>query len=511
MKISTSITILTAVFISLTSTLLAFNPEVPANGSSGSHILKNNSGRLYKSCDFSRFDRITGEFKKIKRITYEELPENNSRIHDIINLRPDGGIENEGKLVILGDHINRDSILTLWRNSFAGSNLQIVEVKHIYYDDFVSTPMEIETFNIENLMLLADSEAFIYNIYKDLTSHRKEEYSFGTLVDGSGDSTIYEYDISNRLTQRTSLSGIYNSEIGDIAWKPHRRERLEWDEEILYLVDIADLNPDGSIKELTSQIRDIEMGSSNPIHDWQNAPRYFQDKYVPGAVTLFKKVENNNIGNDRMTTTQVYDNLIGEYLNFEKKVEKGFLSEEYELNKYHFDGLDVKPYFQDQLAYSGTEEGDGWELKSASTRVQVSLSISFSLLTDNKSATIGDSILTLTTQIYDAGAGEWLYDFKQEFIFESITTGTDELRVNDKIKIFPNPSTGLLNIDFSSIEDLSQIDIVNSIGQTVSSEKMNNFSGNYMYNKDIYHLNKGIYFIKLYSDNKVISKKIILQ
>lgn len=73
--------------------------------------------------------------------------------------------------------------------------------------------------------------------------------------------------------------------------------------------------------------------------------------------------------------------------------------------------------------------------------------------------------------------------------------------------VYPNPSTGVLYIvNHSSFKEASQIQVLNSIGQTVFEETI---TGNYK-NIDLSKLNNGIYFVKIVSDKQSSVKRIVL-
>lgn len=77
---------------------------------------------------------------------------------------------------------------------------------------------------------------------------------------------------------------------------------------------------------------------------------------------------------------------------------------------------------------------------------------------------------------------------------------TTEFNVND-IFIFPNPVEDILTIDFN--ENINKIEIYDYLGRLIIDKKIHN-------NKiDLSEISKGNYAIKLYSEEKVISKKFI--
>ncbi|MFY9243851.1 MAG: BspA family leucine-rich repeat surface protein [Polaribacter sp.] len=73
--------------------------------------------------------------------------------------------------------------------------------------------------------------------------------------------------------------------------------------------------------------------------------------------------------------------------------------------------------------------------------------------------------------------------------------------------LYPNPTSTILNVSFSSNQTLETIDVYNLIGKKVISENANN-------QKDIElnvsNLSTGIYVVKVKSGNKIISKKLVI-
>ena len=90
---------------------------------------------------------------------------------------------------------------------------------------------------------------------------------------------------------------------------------------------------------------------------------------------------------------------------------------------------------------------------------------------------------------------------------ETITGIKSTSSNNDEWNVYPNPSTGVLYIvNSSSIKEASQIQVINSIGQTVLEETINN---NFK-NIDLSKLNNGVYFVKITSDKSSTVKRIVL-
>lgn len=90
---------------------------------------------------------------------------------------------------------------------------------------------------------------------------------------------------------------------------------------------------------------------------------------------------------------------------------------------------------------------------------------------------------------------------------ETITGIKSSFSNNDEWNVYPNPSTGVLYIvNSSSVKEESQIQVVNSIGQTVLEETI---TSNYK-NIDLSKLNNGVYFVKIVSDKQSVIKRVVL-
>ncbi|MCF8272333.1 MAG: M4 family metallopeptidase [Flavobacteriaceae bacterium] len=79
--------------------------------------------------------------------------------------------------------------------------------------------------------------------------------------------------------------------------------------------------------------------------------------------------------------------------------------------------------------------------------------------------------------------------------------------LNNNIHIYPNPASGIFNIEMKSITDF-QFDIYDITGKVIMS-KIDVLKNNF--NLDLSNYSKGIYFIKLKSDSGSITKKLIIK
>lgn len=98
------------------------------------------------------------------------------------------------------------------------------------------------------------------------------------------------------------------------------------------------------------------------------------------------------------------------------------------------------------------------------------------------------------------------------FNFSTGTVGIDEnnSKVND-INVFPNPTTGKVNINLDA-SNQSDIDVLvtDIVGKEVFKDKFNSVSGNNIYSINLSHLPEGLYLIKIISNNNSFTRRIIL-
>ena len=91
-----------------------------------------------------------------------------------------------------------------------------------------------------------------------------------------------------------------------------------------------------------------------------------------------------------------------------------------------------------------------------------------------------------------------IYDF---------TTAIGENYSEDNIFIYPNPSTGLINITLTESAKDRRIDVINSFGQVILTKQINTSTPTI----DLTNQAKGLYFVKVQSGNGVVVRKVIIE
>ena len=105
---------------------------------------------------------------------------------------------------------------------------------------------------------------------------------------------------------------------------------------------------------------------------------------------------------------------------------------------------------------------------------------------------------------------------KQAFsnmVLTPVAAGIENISINNEMKLFPNPSKGISTLSYSLNSDSHvSINIIDLNGKIVSEQVNEKQSeGSYSKKLDLNQLNSGTYFVKIKSDNKVNTKKLIIE
>lgn len=87
-------------------------------------------------------------------------------------------------------------------------------------------------------------------------------------------------------------------------------------------------------------------------------------------------------------------------------------------------------------------------------------------------------------------------------------TSVFESKLNE-IRLHPNPSNGIVNVDMPLIDEAINIQVVNSAGQVVHSEVIT--GNNSRHQLDLSMVRQGVYFVKITGSNESVVKKIVIQ
>ncbi len=93
-----------------------------------------------------------------------------------------------------------------------------------------------------------------------------------------------------------------------------------------------------------------------------------------------------------------------------------------------------------------------------------------------------------------------------------LTIGIDNNSSINELNIFPNPANDVLNIVFNmATTENVEVKLMNSVGQLVFNEKLNQFSGNYNKQLNIASYATGNYMLQVVSDSGIINRKIVVK
>lgn len=103
------------------------------------------------------------------------------------------------------------------------------------------------------------------------------------------------------------------------------------------------------------------------------------------------------------------------------------------------------------------------------------------------------------------------WDFNQSHLHSrELSTVSIQSIQNQSIDfdIYPNPSTGTLNIELQETTTDITIEVMNALGQVVLSQQIHFATQLHI---DVPNQSQGVYYVKIKAGNKIGSKKIILQ
>ncbi len=113
-------------------------------------------------------------------------------------------------------------------------------------------------------------------------------------------------------------------------------------------------------------------------------------------------------------------------------------------------------------------------------------------------------MLAWTTNGSIKGQG-WKFDYHVDGV------GFEETIV-ENLAIYPNPTTGILNIKFDAEKQGDiKVKLISVNGQVIFNKEISGVSGQYNYSFDISNQAKGIYLLSIVSDNEKIDRKIVLK
>ena len=126
---------------------------------------------------------------------------------------------------------------------------------------------------------------------------------------------------------------------------------------------------------------------------------------------------------------------------------------------------------------------------------------------------IDGSVIGVGTFTYSVTIGDEFGCINSDTIVITIEpySGINQI-LSDHIVIYPNPSTGKVYIYFTwGKPDKAIIDVLNIIGETITMKEIPKITNRNVYEIDLSTITRGIYFIRIYHQNQMVVKKIIIQ
>ncbi|MBT8195627.1 MAG: T9SS type A sorting domain-containing protein [Bacteroidia bacterium] len=91
------------------------------------------------------------------------------------------------------------------------------------------------------------------------------------------------------------------------------------------------------------------------------------------------------------------------------------------------------------------------------------------------------------------------------------TVGIDENENALSLNVFPNPSTGHVNINYSSKSGISTIEVVDILGKVIYSSTVEKATRNLIHLDEEVFTTKGIYFVRISNGENTTAEKVIIQ
>ena len=107
---------------------------------------------------------------------------------------------------------------------------------------------------------------------------------------------------------------------------------------------------------------------------------------------------------------------------------------------------------------------------------------------------------------YDKDQGNIAFD---DFSVTSNTVGISTPSLEQRIRIFPTPTSGKLTINFGTMVDHANLTVINILGKQVMTAELNGTDD--LFNINLSNLQDGIYFLKVTADKQSITKRIVIK
>ncbi len=133
---------------------------------------------------------------------------------------------------------------------------------------------------------------------------------------------------------------------------------------------------------------------------------------------------------------------------------------------------------------------------------------SYTIPSDYDIANLNIVTLLIDNTGHVVNANKQSFEEAMNFVLADNYVATQE----SAIEVYPNPITGTTNLflDLKSPANVEMI-VLNSMGQVVQTKRFGKLSNRAILPFDANQLNKGIYFVQIVLDGKIVSKRVVVQ
>ena len=112
---------------------------------------------------------------------------------------------------------------------------------------------------------------------------------------------------------------------------------------------------------------------------------------------------------------------------------------------------------------------------------------------------------------FDPGNGQGIYSSLLDCEYSCTNVSIEDFDLAG-LRIYPNPSEDIFNIEFisSSFQNL-EVRVVNVLGEKIFTDNLNQFKGKYTQQFNLSNYSSGVYLLEIKTNQGVINKKLILQ
>ena len=102
-------------------------------------------------------------------------------------------------------------------------------------------------------------------------------------------------------------------------------------------------------------------------------------------------------------------------------------------------------------------------------------------------------------------------DTSSKSVTVNIVGGINEQTAFENFNVYPNPASGLLNIEFETSGKNIEIELFDILGRSALKGTLQHAGGLFQHAINIYELNRGVYFLKISADAKSATVKVTLK